>query len=145
MMRSLAGNGSSGNTGDGNLAIYAAFGATGGVVTDANGNIYISDTNFHRIRRIATDGKIFHFAGSATGVSGSSGDNGSATAARFNRPTALAIDTQNNLYVADSSNHRVRVISLSTGIITSFGGQQQGRGNGLGISGDHGFDSFLFY
>lgn len=130
-IRTIAGNSGNGNTGDGGLAIYATFGSTGGVVKDADGNIYVSDTNFHRIRRIGADGKIFHFAGSATGVSGYSGDNGQASAARLNRPTALAVDKQNNLYVVDTGNHRVRVINLSTGIITSFAGT-----GGAGFNGD---------
>ncbi|MDQ3011953.1 MAG: HYR domain-containing protein, partial [Acidobacteriota bacterium] len=131
-IRTIAGNSANGNTGDGSLAIYATFGATGGAATDASGNTYISDTNFHRIRRIAPDGKIFHFAGSATGVSGSAGDNGTATSARFNRPTALAIDAQGNLYVADSGNQRIRVINLATGIITSVAGT-----GGTGYNGDN--------
>ncbi|MGE0887457.1 MAG: HYR domain-containing protein [Blastocatellales bacterium] len=130
-IRTIAGNSANGNSGDGGLAIYATFGSTGGVVKDADGNIYVSDTNFHRIRRIGADGKIFHFAGSATGVSGSSGDNGQASAARFNRPTALAVDKQNNLYVVDTGNHRVRVINLSTGIIINFAGT-----GGAGFNGD---------
>lgn len=122
VIRTIAGNSSNGNTGDGNLATYATFGATGGVAVDANGNTYISDTNFHRIRRIAPDGKIFHFAGASNGTSGSGGDNGSATAARFNRPTSLAIDVQNNLYISDSGNNRVRVINLATNIVTNYAG-----------------------
>jgi sugar lactone lactonase YvrE len=132
-IRTVAGNSSNGNTGDGNLAIYASFGATGGTATDSNGNTYVSDTNFHRIRKITSDGKIFHFAGSATGVSGAAGDNGTASSARLNRPTSLAIDAQGNLYVADSGNHRVRAINLSTNIITTIAGNGSG-----GFSGDGG-------
>lgn len=123
VIHTIAGNSGNGNTGDGNLATYATFGATGGAVKDADGNTYISDTNFHRIRRIATDGKIYHFAGATNGTSGSGGDNGSATAARFNRPTALAVDpTGTKLYVADTGNNRIRVIDLTTNIITIYAG-----------------------
>ena len=122
VIRTIAGNSSNGNTGDGNLATYATFGATGGAATDANGNTYVSDINFHRIRRIAPDGKIFHFAGATNGTSGSGGDNGAATAARFNRPSSLAIDAQNNLYISDSGNNRIRVINLATNIITNYAG-----------------------
>lgn len=132
-IRTVAGNTANGNTGDGNLAIYATFGSPGGVVSDADGNLYVSDTNFHRIRRITPDGKIAHFAGSATGVSGSAGDNGQASAARFNRPTSLAIDGQ-TLYVADSSNNRIRIINLSTGIITTYAGNGSGSYNGDDIT-----------
>lgn len=123
VIRTIAGNSSNGNTGDGNLATYATFGATGGAAVDANGNTYVSDTNFHRIRRIAPDGKIFHFAGATNGTSGSGGDNGSAASARFNRPTSLALDAQNNLlYVSDSGNNRIRVINLTTNIISNYAG-----------------------
>ncbi len=123
VIRTIAGNSSNGNTGDGNLANYATFGATGGAAVDANGNTYVSDTNFHRIRRIAPDGKIFHFAGATNGASGSGGDNGAASAARFNRPTSLAVDVQNNLlYVSDGGNNRIRVINLTTNIITNYAG-----------------------
>lgn len=123
VIRTIAGNSSNGNTGDGNLAAYATFGATGGAAADANGNTYVSDTNFHRIRRIAPDGKIFHFAGATNGASGSGGDNGAASAARFNRPTSLAVDVQNNLlYVSDSGNNRIRVINLTTNIIANYAG-----------------------
>ena len=123
IIRTIAGNSSNGNTGDGNPATYATFGATGGAVKDANGNTYVSDTNFHRIRRIATDGKIYHFAGATNGTSGSGGDNGTVTSARFNRPTALSVDpTGAKLYVADSGNNRIRIIDLTTNIITSYAG-----------------------
>ncbi|MDX2043801.1 MAG: HYR domain-containing protein [Acidobacteriota bacterium] len=122
VIRTIAGNSSNGNTGDGNQANYATFGATGGAAVDTNGNTYVSDTNFHRIRRIAPDGKIFHFAGATNGTSGSGGDNGSAASARFNRPTSLAVDAQNNLYVSDSGNNRVRVINLTTNIVTNYAG-----------------------
>src|SRR5262249_2758860 len=121
-IHTLAGNSSNGNMGDGGLAIYATMASPGGAAVDAQGNVYISDTGYHRIRRVTTDGKIAHFAGSATGVAGSLGDNGQASQARFNRPTALTIDSQNNLYIADSGNHRVRVINLSTGIINTVAG-----------------------
>jgi sugar lactone lactonase YvrE len=129
-IRTIAGNGGNGNTGDGNLAIYATFGSPGGVAVDGQGNTYVSDTTNHRIRRIATDGKIYHFAGSAIAQSGSQGDNGQATAAKLNRPTALAINGD-KLYIADSGNHRVRVINLSSGIITTIAGN-----GGAGYGGD---------
>ncbi|MDQ3010964.1 MAG: PA14 domain-containing protein, partial [Acidobacteriota bacterium] len=130
-IHTVAGNSSNGNTGDGGPANYATMASPGGAAVDAQGNIYISDTSYHRIRRVTTDGKINHFAGSATGIAGSIGDNGQAVQARFNRPTALVIDAQNNLYFADSGNHRVRAINLSTGIINTVAGN-----GGAGYSGD---------
>ncbi|MFN0110394.1 MAG: Ig-like domain-containing protein, partial [Blastocatellia bacterium] len=132
LIRTVAGNSSNGNTGDGNQATYATFGATGGAVKDANGNTYVSDTTFHRVRRVATDGKIFHFAGATNGTSGSGGDNGSASTSRLNRPTALAVDPAGTkLYIADSGNNRIRVVDLTTNIITSYAGT-----GGAGFNGD---------
>ncbi|MBK9316292.1 MAG: HYR domain-containing protein [Acidobacteria bacterium] len=127
----LAGNSANGNTGDAGLAIYATFGSPAGIAADSKGNIYISDSVFHRIRRIGTDGRIYHFAGSPTGLSGSLGDGGQASVARFNRPTGLAVDAQDNLYVADSGNNRVRRIDTTTGVITNFAGN-----GGSGYGGD---------
>ncbi len=123
VIRSVAGNGANANSGDGNLGIYASFGAPGGVAVDAQGNLYVTDTNFHRVRRVnAADGRIAHFAGSPTGVSGSQGDNGAATAARLSRPTAIALDAQGNVYIADAGNHRIRRIDISNTTITTYAG-----------------------
>ncbi|QQS45055.1 MAG: HYR domain-containing protein [Acidobacteriota bacterium] len=130
-INALAGNSAQGNTGDNGPAAFATFGSPAGIAADSKGNVYISDLVFHRIRRIGTDGKIYHFAGSATGLSGSLGDGGQATAARFNRPTGLAVDAQDNLYVADSGNNRVRKIDPNTGVITNFAGN-----GGFGYGGD---------
>ncbi len=123
VIRSVAGNGANANSGDGNLGIYASFGAPGGVAVDAQGNLYVTDTNFHRVRRVtATDGRIAHFAGSATGLSGAQGDNGAATAARLLRPTAITLDAQGNVYLADSGNNRIRRIDISNNTITTYAG-----------------------
>lgn len=122
LISSFAGNGANANTGDNGPAIFAAFGQPGGAAADAQGNVYISDTNFNRIRRVAADGRISHFAGSSTGRSGVFGDHGPATNARLSRPTALAVDAQGNVYVCDTGNHRVRLINVTTGVITTIAG-----------------------
>ncbi len=67
---------------------------------------------------------IVAFAG--TGVQGSSGDNGPALSARFNRPRGLAFDAAENLYIADRSNHRIRKVNKVTGIVTKVAGTNQG-------------------
>lgn len=67
-----------------------------------------------------------------TGVPGSSGDGGPATAAQLNFPASLVLDNSRNLYVTDFQNHRVRVISLASGIITSFAGTGESGSTGDG-------------
>ncbi|MFN9743175.1 MAG: HYR domain-containing protein [Acidobacteriota bacterium] len=129
----LAGNGVAGNTGDGGPATFATFGQPGGVAADSKGNIYVSDTLHHRVRRIASDGRIFHFAGTTTGTSGAIGDNGLATTARLSGPTALAVDADDNLYIADTGNSRIRVVNTTTGVITTYAGS-----GGGGFAGDNG-------
>lgn len=86
------------------------------VALDAAGNLYVSEFSGHRVRRVGTDGKITTIAG--TGTAGFSGDGGAATAAQPDFPAGLAFDSAGNLYIADSSNNRVREV-LTTGMITT--------------------------
>ncbi len=132
-IRTVAGNGSNGNTGDGGLGIHASFGAVSSAVSDAQGNLYMADANFHRVRKITTDGRIAHFAGSSQGISGSQGDFGTAASARLTRPAALAMDAQGNVYIADSGNHRIRRVDVNSNIITTYAGN-----GGAGFNGDGG-------
>ncbi|MFN0123741.1 MAG: HYR domain-containing protein [Blastocatellia bacterium] len=118
----IAGNGANGNAGDNGQAISASFGAPTGVAVDSQGNIYVSDQFNHRVRVIGTDNVIRHFAGSTTAQQGSSGDFGMASGARLRMPRGLAIDKNDNLYVADSGNHRVRKIVLSSKVISPLAG-----------------------
>ncbi len=115
----IAGTGSSGSTGDGGAAASARLNATRGMTIDSAGNVYIADTNNHRIRMIDTSGNISTIAG--VGLSGSTGDTGLATAARINFPQSVKLDSSGNLYIADTSNHRIRKVDTS-GIITTFAG-----------------------
>ena len=74
---------------------------------DGAGNLYIADAGNHRIRRVdAATGNISTVAG--TGTSGFSGDGGAATSATLSFPGGVALDGSGNLYIADSSNHRIR-------------------------------------
>ncbi|MBL8229395.1 MAG: hypothetical protein JNL98_12985 [Bryobacterales bacterium] len=115
----VAGNGLKGFSGDGGSARDASLDSPRGVAVDAAGNIYISDTENHRIRRVSTDGRITTIAG--TGFSGFSGDGGDARQARLNSPRALTLDSAGNLYVADRGNARIRRIAPG-GIITTVAG-----------------------
>ncbi len=83
------------------------------------GNVYIADTYNHRIRKINTStGIITTIAG--TGTSSYSGDGAAATSATLNNPCGIVFDSNNNLFIADTSNARVR--KISTGIITTIAG-----------------------
>ena len=105
----LAGTSSYGFSGDNGSAVAGRLAKPSGVVADAQGNVFIADTDNQRIRKVTPDGIIRTIAG--TGMGGFSGDNGQALAAQFNGPAGLALDAANNLYVADQGNNRVRRIS----------------------------------
>jgi sugar lactone lactonase YvrE len=128
----IAGSGTQGFAGDNGLAIAASLDSPQGLALDTGNNLYIADTHNHRIRRLnLATGIITTVAG--TDVSGFSGDNAAAATAQLNLPTALALDTANNLYLADTGNHRIRRIDAATGIISTIAG------NGIqGFSGDNG-------
>jgi uncharacterized protein (TIGR03437 family) len=117
IISTVAGSGF-GYGGDGAPATKALMSARG-LAVDSAGNIFIADTFNNRIREItASDGIIRTIAG--TSMAGSSGDGGPATAAMLNMPYALAVDQSGNIFVADIGNNRVRKITASTGVITTF-------------------------
>jgi len=92
-----------------------------GVATDAAGNLYISDTYNHAIRVLsAATGIVTTIAG--TGSGGSTGDGGPATKATLFYPGGIALDKAGNVYIADTTNNRVRKVNSATGIITTFAG-----------------------
>ncbi len=128
----VAGNGSTGYSGDGSLGISAAQSNPSGVALDIAGNIFIADQDNHSIRRVdVKTGIITTVAGN--GTAGYSGDGGLATSAEINGPTSVAVDPAGNLYIADAGNQRIREVIASTGIISTV------VGNGTaGYSGDGG-------
>ncbi|QJD85675.1 cadherin-like beta sandwich domain-containing protein [Cohnella herbarum] len=120
IITTVAGTGAQGFSGDGGQAEDAQLAYPSGIAFDAAGNLYISDTGNNRVRRVdADDGIITTVAG--TGNKGYLGDNGPATFADLNGPTALAFDRAGNLYIADTGNNRVRKVSTSGTIITVAG------------------------
>ena len=126
----FAGTGRWGTEGDGGPATRAGLTAMHGLAADAQGNLYVADTWNDRIRKIDTEGIITTVAGA--GEEGVSGDGGSATEARLNKPRGVAVDAVGNLYIADSDNRRIRKVD-SKGTITTIAGTGD-----RGYSGDGG-------
>ena len=113
----IAGTGTCGFSGDGGPATAAQLDDPNGIAFDSAGNLYFSDSNNNRIRRIDGNGIITTVAG--TGVAGFSGDGGRGTQAQLNTPFGIAMALGNLLYIADGGNHRVRLLNLSDGVITT--------------------------
>jgi hypothetical protein len=113
----IAGNGTAAEGGNGGPATSASLYYPENVITDSNGNIYISDGGGNTIRKIS-NGVITKIAGD--GSAGYSGDGGMATAASLNNPLGLMLDGSGNLYIADNGNSRIR--KVANGIITTIAG-----------------------
>ena len=114
IITTIAGNGIAGYSGDGGQASASSLNHPGAIAVDKNGNIYLSDSYYSRIRKINKSGIITTIAGNGSISYG--GDNGPATAAGIN-PTSIAVDLCHNLYIADQSNSRIRKISGISGIV----------------------------
>ena len=122
ILTSVAGNGTSGSSGDGGLATSASIslGVNMNPVVDAAGDIYFIDATC-RVREVAAStGNITTVVGN--GICGYSGDGGPATLAEFNTDQGLAVDQAGNIYIADTANYRVRKVSASNGNITTVAG-----------------------
>lgn len=130
MITTVMGTGKAGFSGDGGPATQAELNVPRGIAVDEAGNLYIADTGNNRIRKVDAAGKITTIAGN--GTSGDRGDGGSAVAAELNTPRSVAVDRAGNLYIADSSSHRIRKVDVGGRISTMAG-------NGIrGFSGDGG-------
>lgn len=117
-IHTLAGNGTATYTGDGNKATGASLYSPTDVVLDSTGNIYIADYNNNRIRKIdVSTGNISTVAGGSSG-----GDGGLATAASLNQPKSVAIDSNGNIFIADTSNHKIRRVDNITKNISTIAG-----------------------
>lgn len=132
IITTIAGTGVPGFSGDSGLGAKAELNHPGRATFDRDLNIYISDINNERIRRVNSITHVIQTV-AGNGTTGFSGDGGPATGAEFNFPNGEATDSNGDLFVADSQNNRVRKLTVSTGIITTVAG------NGLtGYSGDGG-------
>jgi streptogramin lyase len=112
----VAGRGDAGYAGDGGPALEARFNGPKGLAVDADGNIFVADTENHAIRRIdGRTGVITMLAGGGLQKPGDSsqatdggGDGGPASAAQLNRPHGVCVGRNGAVYIGDTSNHRVR-------------------------------------
>ncbi len=133
IVTTVAGNGSPGSSGDGGAATSARLSAPEDVFVVANGDLYIADTGNHEIRKVtAATGIITRVAG--TGSPGSSGDGGAATSARLNSPQGIAIAANGDIYIGDRSNNKVRKVTASTGVISTYAGTGTAGYSGDGAS-----------
>lgn len=130
IISTIAGNGTSGSSGDGGLAIFAQLYYPFAISSDNSGNLLIPDTYNFKLRRVTTYGIISTIAG--TGTMGYSGDGGAATAAQLSYCSAAIVDAAGNTYIADYYNQRIRKIDGS-GIITTYAGTGTAGYNGDGI------------
>ena len=129
MIKTVAGNGSSGYSGDGDIALTAQISGPSGVAMDSAGNWYIADVNNKRVRKVTSGGIISTFAGG--GTSGR-GDGGPALKAQLISPYGVAVDSAGNVYIADSRDSRVRKVGLDGTITTVAGGGNPPKGVGDG-------------
>jgi hypothetical protein len=126
----VAGNASSGFSGDGGPATGGQLDWPKDVAVDAAGNLYIADTGNNRIRKVSPDGSISTIVGNSSYLD--SGDGGPAPSASLNMPSGVAVDGAGNLYISDTNHFRVRKVAPN-GTITTVAG------NGTrGYSGDGG-------
>jgi sugar lactone lactonase YvrE len=129
--------------GDGKPATDVTLTLVDGIAVDSKGNVYLSHRSKNRIRKITKEGIITTIAGN--GDAGYSGDNGPAISATLNFPAGLCVDKNENLFVSDRNNHRVRMIN-SEGIITTVAGTgvpEYGGDGGPAISAQLNFPSDL--
>ena len=108
----IAGTGEKGYVGDGGAPRLAKFNGPKGIVADSAGHVFVVDTENQVVRDIDTRGnRISTLAGN--GKRGFGGDNGDALAASMDRPHGICIDRDGNVYIGDTNNHRVRMVSES--------------------------------
>jgi sugar lactone lactonase YvrE len=128
----VAGNGSPIFGGDNGQATFASINNPMGLKVDAQGNLYIADSGNHRIRKVdAVTKQITTVAGN--GAAGYGGEDVVATQSSLGNPMGVDIDEGGNLYIAEQSNHRVRLLAAATGRLATITGQGT-----FGFAGDDG-------
>ena len=123
VITTIAGNGSSGVTGDGGPAIGAAL-QVSAIAVDPSGNLFVSSGTWYRVRFVDSSTSIITTRAGTGGLPGFSGDGGPAVNAVLNRPMGASVDSLGNFVFADSVNGRIRIVELSADLsITKDDGQ----------------------
>ena len=117
-INTFAGDGTAGYYGDTGAAIDAELNEPTGVALDKAGNVYIVDYMNSVIRQVTSNGDIFTVAGDNGAGAGYSGDNNAAITAQLDLPISIALDSSNNIYIADTTNNRIRKVTSVNGAIT---------------------------
>ena len=129
MATNVAGTGAAGVPAEGSVAAVSPLYGPGGLAVDSAGDIYVSDTNSFKIRKISASGLITSVAGN--GLAGFSGDGGPALQANLNATFGLALDKQSNLLLADRDNFRVRRVASAGQTISTVAGNGTSFDNGI--------------
>jgi hypothetical protein len=124
IITTVAGNGTAGYSGDGGAATNAELSGPFGAAVDASGKLFIADAYNNAIRQVGTNGIITTVAGD--GTAGYSGDGGAAIDGELNYPFGVAVDSFGNLFIADTSNQRIRKVGTHGIIITVAGNGTNG-------------------
>jgi hypothetical protein len=138
IISTFAGNGSCGYSGNGGPAIGAQLYYPFGIFIDPQNNVYIADT-YNCVVRKVTGGIITTFAGGA-GCS-FSGDGGPANDAALYNPEAVTMDGAGNVYIADTANQRIRMVAVSTGMISTVAGDGYATFTGDGVATQNSLDA----
>ncbi|MCX7546893.1 IPT/TIG domain-containing protein [Xanthomarina sp. F1114] len=125
VVSTVAGNNSGDTDGTGT---NAQFNGPQEITADSQGNLYIADSGNHKIRKINSSGEVSTIAGSIEGNA-----DGTGIDAQFATPLGITLDSQGNLYIADSYNHRIRKITPS-GLVSTIAGSSPGYTDGTGAS-----------
>jgi len=122
VVSTLAGSGASGS--DDGIGTDAQFNAPLALTVDASGIVYVADK--HRIRKVSADGIVSTVAGSSSGFS-----DGAGSAAQFNTPSGIVVDSSGNIYISDTDNNRIRMMT-SGGVVSTLAGGTIGYAEGTG-------------